>query len=75
MAGLICGYGEEIPDGADGGATFADEASDVTLVHGEHEDGLVTLLTMIQMNIVRVFDELPHHMVQKPVEFLHEKRN
>jgi hypothetical protein len=28
---------------------------------------------MLQMNIVRVLDELPHHIVQKPVEVLHER--
>jgi hypothetical protein len=37
------------------------------------EGGLVALLTMLQMNIVRVLDELPHHIVQKPVEALHER--
>ena len=66
-AAFFSGSGEKIPDSPDGGASLTDEAPDVGLVHGEYEGGLVTLLTVIQQDIVRMFDKFPHHVAQELV--------
>jgi len=61
------GSGHEVADGLDGAASLADKAPDIAGAHGEEVGGLATLLTVVDHHVVRVFDELLHHIAQELV--------